>query len=585
METCSSPALPKPRPPVVGEVNHHSIKLCWEAERPAQRSGPQERWLRFSVEEEDAKRHTFGIIYTGYATQHVVEGLEPRTLYRFRLKVTSPTGESEYSPVVAVSTTREPLSSEHLHRAVTMNDEELLVRVLQGRLVKILVQNGTDVSGRNSSGKDSLMLACYSGHLDIVQYLRAHGASWEARDLGGCTALHWAADGGHCHVIEWMLQDGCKVNVLDAVSGWSPLMRVSAVSGHRDVASLLIEAGADVNVRDKDGKTPLMVAVLNNHEELVQLLLDKGADPNVTNEVTPAGRDTRGGGLGGRGGGMEEGCRRGDPGHRGHSLSQFGKSVLQMARVFGREVWESPSRVSTANSGGVVYLGREGHAPDCPPSGGFVLYLRPEPAAVAILRLPTFPRLVALALAASMCQDRPADLSGESHGETMGECAGENRGESTGESAGVSFGESMRRMTRGFRGMPAESPISSPRAWWPCWRNGSRAPGPRSRLLPEPRPGPRGPREPLASPAWVLLSLGRSARPAPRAPPPPLPRPPAALPRPTPCAAMCRLQTLLSAQCPGRFTSATDRIRWAWPRPADPTTTGLMPASPITAGP
>ncbi|XP_028917316.1 fibronectin type 3 and ankyrin repeat domains protein 1 isoform X2 [Ornithorhynchus anatinus] len=294
METCSSPALPKPRPPVVGEVNHHSIKLCWEAERPAQRSGPQERWLRFSVEEEDAKRHTFGIIYTGYATQHVVEGLEPRTLYRFRLKVTSPTGESEYSPVVAVSTTREPLSSEHLHRAVTMNDEELLVRVLQGRLVKILVQNGTDVSGRNSSGKDSLMLACYSGHLDIVQYLRAHGASWEARDLGGCTALHWAADGGHCHVIEWMLQDGCKVNVLDAVSGWSPLMRVSAVSGHRDVASLLIEAGADVNVRDKDGKTPLMVAVLNNHEELVQLLLDKGADPNVTNEVTPAGRDTRG---------------------------------------------------------------------------------------------------------------------------------------------------------------------------------------------------------------------------------------------------------------------------------------------------
>ena len=43
----------------------------------------------------------------GYATKHVVEGLEPRTLYRFRLKVTSPSGEYEYSPVVAVSTTRE----------------------------------------------------------------------------------------------------------------------------------------------------------------------------------------------------------------------------------------------------------------------------------------------------------------------------------------------------------------------------------------------------------------------------------------------------------------------------------------------
>jgi hypothetical protein len=57
----------------------------------------------------------------------------------------------------------------------------------------------------------SLMLACYAGHLDVVKYLRRHGASWEARDLGGCTALHWAADGGHCPVIEWMIKDGCEV--------------------------------------------------------------------------------------------------------------------------------------------------------------------------------------------------------------------------------------------------------------------------------------------------------------------------------------------------------------------------------------
>lgn len=46
---------------------------------------------------------------------------------------------------------------------------------------------------------------------------------------------------------------------MDTGSGWTPLMRVSAVSGDQRVASLLIEGGADVNVRDKDGKTPLMV--------------------------------------------------------------------------------------------------------------------------------------------------------------------------------------------------------------------------------------------------------------------------------------------------------------------------------------
>uniref|UniRef100_A0A2I2Z0K2 Fibronectin type III and ankyrin repeat domains 1 n=4 Tax=Homininae TaxID=207598 RepID=A0A2I2Z0K2_GORGO len=276
----------KPHPPVVGKVTHHSIELYWDLEKKAKRQGPQEQWFRFSIEEEDPKMHTYGIIYTGYATKHVVEGLEPRTLYRFRLKVTSPSGECEYSPLVSVSTTREPISSEHLHRAVSVNDEDLLVRILQGghvkvdvpnkfgftalmvaaqkgytRLVKILVSNGTDVNLKNGSGKDSLMLACYAGHLDVVKYLRRHGASWQARDLGGCTALHWAADGGHCSVIEWMIKDGCEVDVVDTGSGWTPLMRVSAVSGNQRVASLLIDAGANVNVKDRNGKTPLMGAL------------------------------------------------------------------------------------------------------------------------------------------------------------------------------------------------------------------------------------------------------------------------------------------------------------------------------------
>lgn len=67
------------------------------------------------------------------------------------------------------------------------------------------------MANASSSIRCSLMLACYAGHLDVVKHLRRHGASWETRDLGGCTALHWAADGGHCNVIEWMIKDGCEV--------------------------------------------------------------------------------------------------------------------------------------------------------------------------------------------------------------------------------------------------------------------------------------------------------------------------------------------------------------------------------------
>lgn len=71
--------------------------------------------------------------------------------------------------------------------------------------------SGGPYSRFSFSAPCSLMLACYAGHLDVVKYLRRHGASWDARDLGGCTALHWAADGGHCPVIDWMIKDGCEV--------------------------------------------------------------------------------------------------------------------------------------------------------------------------------------------------------------------------------------------------------------------------------------------------------------------------------------------------------------------------------------
>ncbi|KAJ8013966.1 hypothetical protein DPEC_G00035340 [Dallia pectoralis] len=305
---CLKPFIP-PSPPVIGKVSHHSIELSWETGENGPRTGPPEKWTRFSVEEMDPKSHTYGTIYVGYSSHHTVECLEPSTSYRYRIRITRPTGESLYSAAVSVSTTREPMSGKNLHRAVNMNDEEEITKVLQSgtvnvnvkdkhgftpllvaaqqgftRLVHKLVENGADVNITNGSGKDSLMLACFAGHLDIVKYLRRFGASWQSRDMGGCSPLHWAVDGGHLDVIAYMIQDGCELEVRDSVSHWTPLMRVSAVSGNPAVASLLIKAGADVNTKDKDGKTPLMVAVLNNQEELVQLFLDSGADHDVKNE-------------------------------------------------------------------------------------------------------------------------------------------------------------------------------------------------------------------------------------------------------------------------------------------------------------
>lgn len=50
-----------------------------------------------------------------------------------------------------------------------------------------------------------------------------------------------------------------QVDTRDKMCLWTPLMRVAIINGNASVAAVLLKAGADVNVRDKAGKTPLMV--------------------------------------------------------------------------------------------------------------------------------------------------------------------------------------------------------------------------------------------------------------------------------------------------------------------------------------
>lgn len=44
-----------------------------------------------------------------------------------------------------------------------------------------------------------------------MELLREKGASWLARDKGGLSSIHWAVDGGHIDVVQYILNDGMDV--------------------------------------------------------------------------------------------------------------------------------------------------------------------------------------------------------------------------------------------------------------------------------------------------------------------------------------------------------------------------------------
>jgi ankyrin repeat protein len=69
---------------------------------------------------------------------------------------------------------------------------------------------------------------------------------------------------------------------LDAKNGKiGPALTSAAYGGHGELVKLLLEKGANINVRDENGLTPLMNAAIAGQAEVVRILLERNADPNV----------------------------------------------------------------------------------------------------------------------------------------------------------------------------------------------------------------------------------------------------------------------------------------------------------------
>lgn len=89
-------------------------------------------------------------------------------------------------------------------------------------------------------------------------------------------ALLRAARAGHAETVQTMLRaPGRDINVRDE-NGRTPLIE-AARSGHNDVVQALLVGGADVKLKDKQGKTSLMYAAEGGHTETVKLLRQGGA--------------------------------------------------------------------------------------------------------------------------------------------------------------------------------------------------------------------------------------------------------------------------------------------------------------------
>jgi uncharacterized protein len=127
-------------------------------------------------------------------------------------------------------------------------------------VVRLLVDAGADVDAQDETRANAVLSTGETGDVAVLhEVLRARPDLTRTNRFGG-TALIPAADRGHVDVVRALLQteiDVVHVNDL----GWTALLEAVILGDggerHREIVRLLLDAGADPNIADRDGVTPL----------------------------------------------------------------------------------------------------------------------------------------------------------------------------------------------------------------------------------------------------------------------------------------------------------------------------------------
>ena len=155
-------------------------------------------------------------------------------------------------------------TSNHFYQAIRNNDLAVLRVLLKA----------ADANTKDKRGTTPLMYAAAFGSIDAMNMLLAAGADANAKNALDASALHWCA--GDLAKVRLLVSKGADVNVRSK-PGRTPLIIAAAHDGASEIVRVLLNQGADVSARDGAMVNALAAAADANDTTTVRLLLDRGA--------------------------------------------------------------------------------------------------------------------------------------------------------------------------------------------------------------------------------------------------------------------------------------------------------------------
>ena len=193
-----------------------------------------------------------------------------------------------------------------------MSSDAQFFKVIQARdtaaVKRMLAAEPQLASARNEKGQSALLLTVYGGSKELCDTLLAQGVPLELHEAAALGQLErvkhlvekepsqaesYSPDGfpvialtavfGHLEVAEYLFAKGADINAV-ATNGTGYNALTGAVAGgHTAIVAWLLENGADPNYRYGAGYSPLLTAAANGHLGILSILLAGGADLHAKN--------------------------------------------------------------------------------------------------------------------------------------------------------------------------------------------------------------------------------------------------------------------------------------------------------------